>query len=302
MLIKRIYQTITSALRAWLVACLVLGSLLAALFTSASSVQSANVLAVQADMDALVGDDFSASAIVSTYNHGQQYFGNLSLEALSDYIIYLPMVLKNFPVLPNAPVLNAISNGDGDGNYTVSWSSSEEAQTYSLQEDDNATFSTPTTVYSGSSTSTAISGRDMGTYYYRVGASNTYGSSGWSNVKSVEVTVPLPNCPQAGDWSGTTYQGRSIVFTVEDTPSCKITYGSMKINYRDSCAVTLTVTWNSEISITNNHFQIGTTNYVIGDFTSPTSAQGTFRESRPEPGYPGFYCTASGSWTANLLP
>ncbi len=41
---------------------------------------------------------------------------------LADNINYLPMVVKNFPIIPTAPVLDAISNTDGDGNYTVSWS------------------------------------------------------------------------------------------------------------------------------------------------------------------------------------
>ncbi len=70
------------------------------------------------------------------------------------------------------------------------------ANTYTLQEATDAGFSDAATVYAGLNTSRAISGRDMGTYYYRVNAAHDYASSGWSNVQSVVVTVPLPPCEQ----------------------------------------------------------------------------------------------------------
>jgi hypothetical protein len=56
-----------------------------------------------------------------------------------------------------------------------------------LQEDDNASFSSPTERYSGAGTSWNASGKDTGTYYYRVRASNSWGNSAWSNVQSVGV-------------------------------------------------------------------------------------------------------------------
>jgi hypothetical protein len=107
---------------------------------------------------------------------------------VSGSTVYLPLMSRRHPPIPDVPVLNAISNPDGDGNYTVSWSSAYLANTYTLQEDDNAAFSSPSTAYSGSGTSTSVTGRAPGTYFYRVRASNTWGHSGWSNVK--QVTVP----------------------------------------------------------------------------------------------------------------
>ncbi|MDF1514309.1 MAG: S8 family serine peptidase [Brevefilum sp.] len=106
----------------------------------------------------------------------------------TEWMSYLPLIVKPL----NPPTLNEISNTDGDGSYTVSWSSSSGATSYTLQEDENAAFSSPTTVYEGSSTSKAISGRDVGTYYYRVKATTGSMSSGWSNIRSVVVTVGLP--------------------------------------------------------------------------------------------------------------
>jgi uncharacterized repeat protein (TIGR01451 family) len=110
--------------------------------------------------------------------------------AASGNKIYLPVVMRRWPPIPHVPTLDAISNPDGDGSYTVSWSTADLADTYILQEDDNAAFSSPTTAYSGGGTSTPISGKSAGTYYYRVGAQNAYGDSGWSNSQLVRVLPP----------------------------------------------------------------------------------------------------------------
>ena len=215
---------------------------------------------------------------------------------LSDSMIYLPLMMKNYPITPESPVLNAISNEDGDGNYIVSWSSSVGASIYTLQEDVSTDFSNPTTVYSGSGTSTAISGRDVGTYTYRVRASNSYASSDWSNVESIEVTVTLPDCPQTGPWRGPTSQedGHEIDFVVEDSPQCQIALDTLSIEFKDSCGAEKVISLNGSPQITNNHFSFnGTTTTVTGDFSSPYTASGTF--SYNEEG-----CTASGTWTADV--
>ncbi|HKZ83253.1 MAG TPA: DNRLRE domain-containing protein [Anaerolineae bacterium] len=106
------------------------------------------------------------------------------------WYVYLPLVPKRWPPIPDVPVLNPISNPDGDGNYTVSWNAAYLADTYTLQEDDNAAFSSPTTPYTGPGTSWPASGKPAGTYYYRVKATNVYGDSGWSNAQSVSVFPP----------------------------------------------------------------------------------------------------------------
>ncbi len=214
----------------------------------------------------------------------------------ADNMIYLPLVMKNFPFTPEAPVLNAISNEDGDGNYTVSWGSSDGANTYTLEEDDNADFSSPTTVCSSNGTSTAISGRDVGTYYYHVRASNSYANSDWSNVESVEVTVPLPNCPQTGPWLGVTSQegGHDIYFEVEDSSQCQIAAESLRIEFKDSCENDIVMTIMSSALITNRHFEIHGENItVVGDFASPKTANGTFSYGKDG-------CTASETWEAAL--
>lgn len=109
---------------------------------------------------------------------------------------YLPLLFKPMP-LPGAPVLNAIDNADGDASYIVSWRPAARAQSYQLQEDDNASFSSPTVRYAGSETYCSVSGQAPGTWYYRVRGCHSGGCGGWSNVQSVLVT----SCPYADDFS-----------------------------------------------------------------------------------------------------
>ena len=85
------------------------------------------------------------------------------------------------------PSLYPIDNADGDGSYSVSWSASSDAETYLLQEATNSSFSDAAIIYSGPSTSHAVSGRGAARYYYRVKARNIWTESGWSNVRQADV-------------------------------------------------------------------------------------------------------------------
>jgi type VII secretion-associated serine protease mycosin len=97
--------------------------------------------------------------------------------------------------IPHAPTLHDISNVDGDGDYTVSWSYDyidPPVDRYTLQEATDADFTTNRTDYDpGSSTSYAISGKGSGTYYYRVRGHNLLWAGEWSNVESVMVGSSL---------------------------------------------------------------------------------------------------------------
>jgi hypothetical protein len=226
----------------------------------------------------------------------------LDTDDFADYITYIPLIVKNFPFTPVAPVLDAISNADGDGNYTVSWSSSEGANTYTLEEEVNEDFSNPTTVYSGPSTLKAISSRDVGTYYYRVMASNVYTSSGWSNVVPVEVIVPLPDCPQTGEWSGTTSQGSSIHFYVEDSPQCQVTdLGIYSLNCFPPYNYFKVNSWVGWVfPIIENTFTTGIGyDQVTGNLSSITTANGEFSIQWIR--FVPFYqtCQSTGTWAAN---
>ena len=129
------------------------------------------------------------------------------------FSIYLPLAVRHWPPIPTTPTLNAINNPDGQGSYTVDWTSAERATTYILEESGDNRFSDPVEVYSGTSTSITLSDRGPTRYYYRVKARNDYGDSGWSNVRSVDVLwerEPNDSAAQANGplISGLTYYGR----------------------------------------------------------------------------------------------
>jgi C1A family cysteine protease len=107
-----------------------------------------------------------------------------------DGLVYLPLVMRLHPPIPDRPVLNPINNSDGDGSYIVSWGAAARASSYDLQEDDDPTFSSPTAYPPASSTFKLFVGKTIGTYYYRVQGTNPWGHSGWSNVQQVTVFPP----------------------------------------------------------------------------------------------------------------
>jgi hypothetical protein len=201
--------------------------------------------------------------------------------------VFLPAVLR-YPAAPaSAPVLNDISNPDGDGDYPVSWSAVERAISYTLHEDDNPGFSSPTTRYTGPRITTYICGNNLGTYYYRVQASNSMGSSDWSDTKAATVTVEPapPPCPDPGAWSGSTNQGFPIDFSV--TSSCRVT--DLTIEYLVTCQAGImwkTKTFDYSTSISDDSFEFDNNGdpTVSGQFTSQTSASGNWSSSFYLPG------------------
>jgi hypothetical protein len=122
-------------------------------------------------------------------------------DVIVKYRVYLPVLGKNARI-PDTPVLYEILNPGGVSKYDVTWSSVPDADDYTLQQDGNAVFSNPTTVYLGPDNAVQVSVREVGTYFYRVQASNSSGNSLWSNVRSVVVTE-VPAGPEPGRYTGT---------------------------------------------------------------------------------------------------
>jgi len=107
---------------------------------------------------------------------------------------YLPIVYRRWPPIPYTPILYDINNPDKQPDYTVQWHYDYDvpATYYTLQESTSGTFpagqTTEYTVqHAGVDTSKTFTGKEDGTYYYRVRAHNDYGYSPWSDVKSVVV-------------------------------------------------------------------------------------------------------------------
>ncbi len=131
------------------------------------------------------------------------------------WLVYLPLVLKRWPPLPDTPVFNSISNPSNVGDYYVTWNPAYLADSYIVEEDDNVAFASPTAQPVSSGTYWLVTGRPSGTYYYRVKAVNTWGASGWSNIQSTTVNLtpgvptlsPISNPYEEGfysvTWSGT---------------------------------------------------------------------------------------------------
>ena len=77
-----------------------------------------------------------------------------------------------------------------DGSYALRWSSVRVAETYSLHEDNDSTFTSAAVVYEGPDTVYAASDRQDGKYYYRVRAGSAVGTSPWSETVSFLVVRP----------------------------------------------------------------------------------------------------------------
>jgi hypothetical protein len=88
---------------------------------------------------------------------------------------------------PAAPTLSSPSNGatNVSTSPTLSWSASTGATSYRLQVSTSSTFSTLTKDVSGITlTSQQVTGLSRNSrYYWRVNATNAYGTSDWSSVR-----------------------------------------------------------------------------------------------------------------------
>jgi hypothetical protein len=79
-------------------------------------------------------------------------------------------------VPPNPPATVTVPATSATGIYTVSWTASTGATGYDLEEDTNAGFTAPTTVYTGSNLSYQVTGKTSGTFYYRARATSAVGA------------------------------------------------------------------------------------------------------------------------------
>ncbi len=208
--------------------------------------------------------------------------------------IYLPIIVKNYDPssIPSAPVLNTISNSDGDGNYTVSWSAVSGVIGYTVQEDDNPIFSSPTARYAGSGTSTSIAGQAAGTYYYRVRSSKSGLVSSWSNIQS--VTVSPPPGPEPGHYTGTAPSVSFDVTGVQQICNYDITvpFGAGSCHIQPSGCATII---NSTFTFTQA--ELGAIYTIDGTFDTETHASGSYSVSMCESSL--IFPPSTGVWDAN---
>ncbi|MBN1667697.1 MAG: peptidase S8 [Anaerolineales bacterium] len=98
---------------------------------------------------------------------------------------------RSVTVKPAAPSLSTITNPSNQDAYLLDWSETAGAQGYLLQEDDNNTFSSPITRYTGVDSQYQVTGQASGNWYYRVQAFNAGGESAWSSVRATSVAAHL---------------------------------------------------------------------------------------------------------------
>lgn len=192
------------------------------------------------------------------------------------YRVYLPVVLRNANI-PDAPVLYMISNPGGVSEYDVSWSPVSGADSYTLQQDDNAGFSTPSTVYNGPDTAVPVSVGEVGTYFYRVQASNSMGHSPWSNVRSVVVT-DVPVGPEPGHYIG------SLSVSFDVTEGMQVCNFDIKVPF---AIYTCRIRPGSCADVTDNEFgfsssEVGAIYVITGTFDTTTHAVGNYTVSMCE--------------------
>ncbi|MGC9394694.1 MAG: hypothetical protein ACP5J4_07545 [Anaerolineae bacterium] len=122
---------------------------------------------------------------------------------------------SNDPGFPATPVIDSISTPSG-GNYFVNWTQGVDALAYHLQEstspyfDENLVDYTPTTALDYH----YVTGKSPGTYYYRLRAVNSQGTSRWSDVHSVVVTPALLGQLAAGFEPSTTEMASAAIPSV----------------------------------------------------------------------------------------
>jgi hypothetical protein len=128
--------------------------------------------------------------------------------------IFLPLMMRRWPPPPDPPVLAPIDNTDGDGTYSVQWSSVSGAVLYTLEESSNVMMSDAREISVGSATSHLVTQRGAGRHYYRVKARNQWFDSEWSTLRAVDVLWEAEPNDQAQSQangpliSGLTYYGR----------------------------------------------------------------------------------------------
>jgi uncharacterized delta-60 repeat protein len=216
----------------------------------------------------------------------------------SESRLYVPLVNKQYPFIPTAPVLDPINNPGGDGSYTVSWSSSTGATSYLLQESMTQDFSSAIAAYSGSNTSASIMGKGLGRYYYRVQAASGSASSAWSNIEAVDVTVQ-DSAIRDGNWFGQTVGVENVLLAVSGSGTRVSVF--MDLDWNGTCGYYYQTQSLANIPISDGSFEVAPPALaglgISGTFSSPTSVSGTFT-AKVRRASPLCEATMTGGWEA----
>ena len=150
-----------------------------------------------------IGGYPNTSCPVNGLNYSTTYYWRISATnsvGTSDWSTIWLFTIQASTSPPSAPIL--MGPGDGDTSLSTSpslvWNASSGATSYALQVSTNNLFSSYIFNQSGlTNTSQQISGlSNSTTYYWRVSATNSYGTSNWSLIRSfTTMGVPPPSPP-----------------------------------------------------------------------------------------------------------
>ena len=180
---------------------------------------------------------------------------------------------------PAAPVLASPANGATgvSTSPTVSWFASAGAASYRLQISPGSTFSTLTADRSGiTGTSFAQSGLANATaYYWRMSATNSGGTSGWSQVSSFSTVAPVsgpdtahPSVTFTAPTGGATVSG-TLNLSANATDNVGVVGVQFKLDGTNAAgevtAAPFTASWNSTSATNGSHTLSATARDAAGN-------------------------------------
>ena len=113
------------------------------------------------------------------------------------------------------PMLNPIDNPEGDGAFAVTWVAANTANSYRLEEQKD--YSNWTNIYWGNLTSQTVSGKEEGTWCYRVSAhSGIQGDSPWTEPKCTYVGTEVDTVAPVVEWGWPVGNGMTFNATNEE--------------------------------------------------------------------------------------
>jgi hypothetical protein len=171
--------------------------------------------------------------------------------------------------VPPSPATITVPASSWTGNYQVNWGASP-CDSYELEESTDAGFTSPTVVYNGTATFFDVTGKltppvTQFTYYYRVRARNTSGTSGWRTGGNPcqLVAPPAPTgltCPATSadgawqvSWNALPGGAGLVTYTLEESNNGGMSWNGVYTGPNTSAAVTgkTSGTFTYRVSATN---------------------------------------------------
>ena len=148
----------------------------------------------------LVAEPVSAAPTFSPQLATGENAPNAQTTIIMDHFLYLPLIVNDWPPLPNTPILSVSSSEL----YTITLTWYETITNtpvlhYDIQESTNVDFSDPVQ-YTTTEKTLSFPDKSFNTYYYRVRGYNAWGYGQWSNVESISLHTFLDsfNDPSTG--------------------------------------------------------------------------------------------------------